>query len=146
MLKLKLQYFGHLIGRADSLEKTLMLRKTEGKRKRRKKRMRMLDSISNSTDINLSKLREMVKDRESWFATVHGFAKSWTRLSYWKTTTKLCDIRGKAKQYWQKNTKNSILVLAIWRECHTWRGRGGFPPLPTYLLHASFKGLLIHIL
>ena len=82
MLKLKLQYFGHLIGRADSLEKTLMLRKTEGKRKRRKKRMRMLDSISNSTDINLSKLREMVKDRESWFATVHGFAKSWTRLSY----------------------------------------------------------------
>ena len=65
MLKLKLQYFGHLMGRADSLEKTLMLRKTEGKRKRRKKRVRMLDNISNSMDINLSKLWEIVKDRES---------------------------------------------------------------------------------
>ena len=65
MLKLKLQYFGHLMQRGDSLEKTLMLRKTEGKRKRRKKRVRMLDNISNSMDINLSKLWEIVKDRES---------------------------------------------------------------------------------
>ena len=65
MLKLKLQYIDHLMGRADSLEKTLMLRKTEGKRKRRKKRVRMLDNISNSMDINLSKLWEIVKDRES---------------------------------------------------------------------------------
>ena len=80
MLKLKLQYFGHLIQRANLLEKTLMLGKTEGKRRRGWQRMRWLDSITDSLDMNWSKLREIVKDRGAWRAAVHGVAKSWTRV------------------------------------------------------------------
>ena len=82
MLKLKLQYFGHLMRRADSLEKTLMLGKTEGRRRSRWQRMRWLDSIANSMDMNWSKLWERVKDRRAWRATVHGVTKSWTWLSH----------------------------------------------------------------
>ena len=75
MLKLKLQYFGHLLGRANSLEKTLMLGKIEGKRKRGRQRARWLDSIIDLMDMNLSKLQEIVKDRETWYAAVHGVSE-----------------------------------------------------------------------
>ena len=81
MLKLKLQYFGHLMRRADSLEKTLMLGGIEGRRRRGQQRTRWLDGIIDSMDMSLSKIREIVKDREAWYATVHGVTKSQTGLS-----------------------------------------------------------------
>ena len=91
-LMLKLQYFGHLLWRADSLEKALMLGKIEGRRRRGQQRIRWLDSITNSMDMNLSKLREIVKDRKAWHAEVHGVAKSQTWPRDWTTATRLSGV------------------------------------------------------
>ena len=92
-MKLKLQYFGHLIQRADSLENTLMLGKTESKKRRGQQRMRWSDSINDSMDMDLSKLWEMVKDQKAWPTTVHGIAKSRTRLSDWTTNWSIIDLQ-----------------------------------------------------
>ena len=94
MMKLKLQYFGHLIWRARSLEKTLMLGKIEGKRRRAWQTMKGLDSITDSMEINLSKLQEIMEDREDWHAAIHGVAKSQTQFSNWTTNYPTCHFQG----------------------------------------------------
>ena len=95
MLKLKLQYFGHLMWRVDSLEKTLMLGGIGGRRRRGQQRMRWLDGITNSMDVSLSELREMVMDREAWRVAIHGVAKSQTQLSHWTELNRVVDVENR---------------------------------------------------
>ena len=117
MLKLKLQYFGHIMWRVDSLEKTLMLRGIGGRRRRGQQRMRCLDGITDSMDLSLSELRELVMDREAWHAAIHGVAKSRTRLSDWTELFKRDTIKQSCQfKYLSELISSSFKIQTAFRE------------------------------